>query len=273
VPAALERSVFAMKNLQFSGILGQNRLHFQDNQELEAYYTTKYGAGGYAEGFTAHGINISELYHRARQESAYRFLRPEATDIILDTGCGEGTLSARIAAECRTVHAIDIAGNALAARRRSIANLVFQKMNIEALAFADAFFDKIVCVETLEHVIDPRKAIAELHRVLKPGGRLVVSYPTNNRTTMQRLRLARRVEISEHLTEWSYDEVVARVTAAGFVLEDAEGLVFDFGVFGYLRYTCRFLTDKITRLSLKIRSFPRNSAFPAFSFRKLVPER
>ncbi len=43
-------------------------------------------------------------------------------------------------------------------------------MDVTALTFADQYFDAIVCNHVLEHVPDDRKAIAELYRVLKPGG-------------------------------------------------------------------------------------------------------
>ena len=45
-----------------------------------------------------------------------------------------------------------------------------EAMDVTALAFADRCFDAIVCNHVLEHVPDDRKAIAELYRVLKPGG-------------------------------------------------------------------------------------------------------
>lgn len=44
-----------------------------------------------------------------------------------------------------------------------------------ALPFADASFERILCTEVLEHLVDPPKAIAEMRRVLKPGGILVLT--------------------------------------------------------------------------------------------------
>ncbi len=49
--------------------------------------------------------------------------------------------------------------------------------DIEALTFDDASFDFIICLEVLEHVRNPRQAVAEIHRVLRPGGRVVVTTP------------------------------------------------------------------------------------------------
>jgi SAM-dependent methyltransferase len=48
--------------------------------------------------------------------------------------------------------------------------------DIEATTFSDATYDVVVCNHVLEHV-DDRKALAEIHRVLKPGGRLIAMVP------------------------------------------------------------------------------------------------
>jgi SAM-dependent methyltransferase len=47
----------------------------------------------------------------------------------------------------------------------------------EALPFTDASFDTVLCTEVLEHLRDPRAAIAEAARVLRPGGHLILSIP------------------------------------------------------------------------------------------------
>ena len=55
----------------------------------------------------------------------------------------------------------------------------------EALPSEDSSFDVVICVDVLEHVKDPQKAIAEIARVLKPGG--MFCFDTVNRTTRSRL--------------------------------------------------------------------------------------
>jgi SAM-dependent methyltransferase len=49
--------------------------------------------------------------------------------------------------------------------------------DLHELPVADRSFDFVLCTEVLEHVADPRRVLAELHRVLRPGGGLLVSVP------------------------------------------------------------------------------------------------
>jgi 2-polyprenyl-3-methyl-5-hydroxy-6-metoxy-1,4-benzoquinol methylase len=260
------------KKVQFTGILDQPSLAFADNEELKTYYEGKYREGGYEGGFIVCGVNISELNHRARHASALRLLNPQKTESILDAGCGEGRLAAQIAPRCGRLYAIDIAGNALDSRYASPANLHFQAMDVEHLAFADGFFDQIVCVETLEHLLNPGAALREFERTLKPGGRLVITYPTINQSWIKRvqakLHIGRPLQISEHLNEWSHDEVIREGEAAGLEWVKSEGVIFDFGVFGWIKCASSFLARAVTALSFKIRRFPRNSSAVSVVFQK-----
>lgn len=250
-------------------IVHRQRLHFSSTEALREYYEDKYRAGGYKEGgVLVHGIDISALYHARRQEATVTLLAARANEVVLDAGCGNGSLSARLAAIARDVHAIDIAANALDPVFASIQNLHFRPMDLEALEYPDSHFDGIACVETLEHLLHPERAITELYRVLKPGGRLVLTYPTINRTIAKRLRLGAKVSISEHLNEWSLSELRTVVQRIGLRIEAVEGISFDFGALLALKKVNRFFASSITQASLAIRAFPANSMFVAMLLRK-----
>lgn len=257
----------------YAGILDEAQLQFRDNAELERYYEEKYRGGGYEAGCVRFGINISELYHAERHRAAFRAMAPQPGQVLLDAGCGTGRLAAQLAASGAQVHAVDIAGNAFDPRHAAIPNLHFQKMNLERLDFPDGTFEQIVCVEALEHVLDPHRVLAEFRRTLKAGGRLVLSYPTVNRTAMQRLhralRIGRPIGISEHLNEWSFAELREHVTAAGFRLRTAEGIVFDLGLLNGLKAVSRSFALGLTKFALKLRRFPGNSLFVSAVFEKV----
>lgn len=98
-----------------------------------------------------------------------------AVQRILDAGCGNGWL-ASLYADKHMVVGIDLAdGNLTRIRDKGIHAV---KHNLDgALPFADAVFDTVVCSEILEHVFRPDLVLREVLRVLKPGGRVVLTVP------------------------------------------------------------------------------------------------
>ena len=101
---------------------------------------------------------------------------------VLDVACGTG-LAAVEAAEAvgaaGSVVGIDLSGRMIdAARQRAaacgVANATFERMDAESLDLPDASFDVVLCALGLMYVPDPKRALAEMRRVLRPGGRLVV---------------------------------------------------------------------------------------------------
>lgn len=98
---------------------------------------------------------------------------------VLDVACGEGYGSHLLASEADSVDGVDIDPESVehARRRYSRANLTFHQGDATALAFEDDCFDVITSFETLEHLEAQQQLLAELHRVLKPGGLLLISSP------------------------------------------------------------------------------------------------
>jgi SAM-dependent methyltransferase len=89
------------------------------------------------------------------------------------------------------------------------------------LPFADASFDRVAVVDMLEHVPDEAAFVAELARVTRPGGRLVINTPHAKRTLLRRFRhlLGQTDEKHGHLRPGYTPERLAAVLAEGFVLE------------------------------------------------------
>ena len=94
---------------------------------------------------------------------------------FLDAGCGDGRYIAALAGELPDRRAgVDISERILeTARQRVTAD--FRQGNLEAIPFADGEFDLVLCSQAIEHVLDADAAVAELARVLRPDGTLIIS--------------------------------------------------------------------------------------------------
>jgi 2-polyprenyl-6-hydroxyphenyl methylase/3-demethylubiquinone-9 3-methyltransferase len=108
---------------------------------------------------------------------------------VLDLGCAGGFMAEAMAARGANVTGIDPAADAVEAARRhardSGMRIVYDVGHGEALPYAAAAFDAVVCVDVLEHVSDLSKVLAEVARVLRPGGLFL--FDTINRNPIARL--------------------------------------------------------------------------------------
>lgn len=107
-------------------------------------------------------------------------LGAQAGDRVLDIGCGPGfyvtELLETVAADGQVV-GVDPSSDMLAVatqRSEGFANVAFHQGNATALPVPDASFDRALSVQVLEYVDDIPAALAEMRRVLRPGGRLVL---------------------------------------------------------------------------------------------------
>jgi len=114
-------------------------------------------------------------------------------ETVLDIGCGPGWFWATIADTVPKSIALTLADQSsgmVAEAVERVRPLGFGAVrgvvaDAAKLPFADASFDVVVAMHMLYHLVDPAIAIAEFHRVLKPGGRLAVT--TNGRENMREL--------------------------------------------------------------------------------------
>jgi ArsR family transcriptional regulator len=101
----------------------------------------------------------------------------EPTWTVGDLGCGTGALALRLAPFAQQVIGIDASREMLAAARaraHDARHVTFKRGELEALPLADATLDLAVLALVLHHVGEPVAALAEVRRVLVPGGRLLL---------------------------------------------------------------------------------------------------
>ena len=124
-------------------------------------------------------------WDRLRQEMFGRSSQLQALPAFLDErwtvgdlGCGTGQVAAALAPFVASVIAVDRSADMLQAakrRLREMANVEVRRGDLEALPIADQELDAATLLLVLHHLPDPAAALREAARVLKPGGRLVIS--------------------------------------------------------------------------------------------------
>ena len=141
-----------------------------------------------------HGKTLMDSEHRGRYCWAAQFAADRST---LDAGCGTGygleILAQAGAAELTGVD-VDRGAVAAAQRRAERSGAEIVRGDLQSLDFPDDSFDLAVCFETIEHLASPEQGLAELRRVVRPGGTLIVSspnpdvYPSGNEHHLHELR-------------------------------------------------------------------------------------
>ena len=144
-------------------------------------------------GLIAHNAFTAERYRRVVEGAALR-----DGDRVLDYGCGDGALLGALHRGAGRRH-YDLHGfdpNTLAVELASAAlpaNGVQATIHGSLASLPAGHFDRVICTEVIEHASDPDALLRELTRVLKPGGRAVVSTP---------IRMTEHPEDVNHVREW-----------------------------------------------------------------------
>ena len=165
----------------------------------------------------ANGINRKA--NRALCKAVAQLIDPE--DEALECACGTGLLSGVIANRCKSLVATDFSVNMLkrAARKyRSLPNITFEPCDILQLPYPDARFTVVIAANVIHLLDSPEKALQELSRVCRPGGRIIL--PTYmNRTQSGKLggtSRAIKTAGADFKREFTPETYRAFLTNAGF---------------------------------------------------------
>jgi SAM-dependent methyltransferase len=143
-----------------------------------------------------------------------------ASTRVLDAGCGEGVLVDEYASRL-DIQGVDVSYSSPRVTRAALTSL----------PYPDASFDRALCLDVLEHLpfSEQPLALAELHRVLRPGGELLVSVPNlahlqSRVQFLLRGRLIRTASIAKHPGDRPIGEYLELASRAGFRLIDRHGI-------------------------------------------------
>lgn len=136
-----------------------------------------------------HGLPPSRLQDRL----AFLSAQLPSTASVLDVGCGEGMIAARLATAGHRVVGIDVASEPLRRARARHRELDLRLVPTEgSWPLQDVSFDAVWAGEVIEHVLDTAGWLSEVRRVLRSDGVLVLSTPAHQPLTRLALGLSRR---------------------------------------------------------------------------------
>ncbi len=195
-----------------------------------------------------------------------RHLRPGPLR-ALDAGCGNGAFSFYAARRGNTVLGLTFAPHEVEkdARRAALLGLAdrveFRAADLRRLdQFADTLgtFDQIIALEVIEHILDDRKLVADLARLLKPGGRLLLSTPYKHYRRLYKEYLSDHEDGGHVRWGYTHEELRGLFEAAGLAVERED-------------YLCGYFSQRITNLMrLLDRVHPRVAWAASLPLRPLV---
>jgi SAM-dependent methyltransferase len=142
-------------------------------------------SSGYMAGFT-------DVYEYCRYKSVSQTLATLATtfhpEAILDVGCGQGRYAELLRSHFpqAQISGVDFSPIAVQKAQARYTDMSFYLGKAEQMDFIPSgSVDLVLNIEVLEHVVDARQTLTEFSRVLRPGGRLVLTTPCANRLSLE----------------------------------------------------------------------------------------
>ena len=173
---------------------------------------------------------IGRAYWDYRDREILSFLNA-GDQCIVDVGCGEGITLEKIVRNGprRAIIGIDSLQENVDICRRL--GLPARRGSVYQLDFPPASVDVVILAEVIEHLESPRKAALEIHRILRPRGRIVIVYPNDAVFMLARLLTLKWREAfydAGHVKRWKPGAMKALLTDCGFLISASRSIPFFF---------------------------------------------
>lgn len=153
----------------------------------------------------------------------------DAGNTVLEVATGTGLLALKIAEQGAQVYAVDISQPMIeeAKKKKKEKEIDIVEFSVEdayALPFDNGMFDTVICNNALHNMKYPRKALSEIERVLKPGGRLIATIVGIGESSKFKIALTiykfiTRFPVFHHL---NMDESANMIAESGFTIVNKE---------------------------------------------------
>jgi SAM-dependent methyltransferase len=162
-------------------------------------------------------VDVARRIPRTKEECEHVARYLWAADLVhgevLDVACGTG-YGSRVLARVASVTGVDRAQEAVA-RARARVEGAFLVADVPPIPFADDCFDFVVSFETVEHISEDGEFVREIRRVLRPGGRLLISTPNGDVSTVDGTPLN-----EWHIREYTLGSLKELLENAGLEVND-----------------------------------------------------
>jgi ubiquinone/menaquinone biosynthesis C-methylase UbiE len=183
--------------------------------------------GAHAERYAASPVHA----HGLSLQRMVTLSDPQPADLVLDVAAAAGHTAMRFASHVRGVVAVDLTPETIAvarrlARERHVDNVAFARVDADQLPFPRNTFDIVTCRLALHHMPDARRAIAEMARVCRPGGQVVLAdniVPDNDDTAAW-INAFESIRDPSHASLWPIAALAAIFEQAGLAIAARESL-------------------------------------------------
>ena len=155
---------------------GVNELAVRDGRriitldQVQAIYDKAYRHPGLM------GTDLDHTYDAVTKQLLLDFAKPLATKRLLDVGCGVGSLWEHVPSDVEG-YALDISLVGVRTAAQRYPGLTASVSAAEYLPYPNGYFHCVIAADTIEHAFSPSRALAEIWRVLEPGGHFCTSFP------------------------------------------------------------------------------------------------
>jgi 2-polyprenyl-3-methyl-5-hydroxy-6-metoxy-1,4-benzoquinol methylase len=203
-------------------------------QEMAAYYPSGY-YGAVEDRRFPHMIETLQnaLYTlRVREVEAVANSEPGR---VLDVGCGRGVLLQEFRRRGWEIQGTELSDQAASYARQTL-NIPVEIGSLERLQFPANHFDAVTLWHVLEHVTNPRALLAEINRILKPDGVLLVAVP--NFDSLE-ARVAKdkwfHLDVPRHVTHFTQATLEGALNQSGFDVRHTSGFAPEYDFFSFIQ--------------------------------------
>jgi len=204
-------------------------LNYDSQKFAQIYnYHPDFGALSYDLGLRQYGVEDGMAKDPTRYHLIFKTQLNVISDMIkddldiLDLGCGEGHVIEKIINKNNRVTGVDISIERIRQSRDRLNSNRVNLLNSDAvdLPFKNGKFDLVIASELIEHLPDSRELLANIKRVLKMDGVLILSTPCSYLSESS----AERIYEWQHVFVYSYNKLLRIVEEAGFSIKKAYGI-------------------------------------------------